>query len=129
MPSPGPRVYRRPVGVSRKAGVAGLSVAGLVLLSGLVLSVLGDLGTKPDRACERSGGDICLLLSFDASDRTVALVVAVVLWVGVAAWLARGRVMRLLPGETMIPSERIVVAGAASLTAVVLVAAVALTRG
>jgi hypothetical protein len=37
--------------------------------------------------------------------------------------------MRLLPGETMIPSERIVVAGAASLTAVVLVAAVALTRG
>jgi hypothetical protein len=73
----------------RRALVAALAAAGLVLLTSLALSVLGDVGSRPDLVCQESGGERCVVPTFDASSRTWALLGGVAAWVSVAVWLAR----------------------------------------
>src|SRR5206468_12570075 len=109
--------------------VTWLSGLGLLLLPALALSFLADFGTKPDPQCERSGGDVCFLVTFHASRGTVALTAASLCWVAVAVWLFVWHARRRLLHEMSTPAERVIVAVAVSVTTLVLAAALLLTRG
>jgi hypothetical protein len=108
--------------------VGWLSGLGLLLLPALGLSFLRDFGTKPDVACERSGGDICFLVTFHASRQTIALTAASLCWVALAICLLARHSPLCGAYERSTPAERVIVAAAVSVTTLVLAAALLLTR-
>lgn len=110
------------------------SVAGLLLLAALVLSVLGDVRIVGERTMGGDGKAICdsifcFSLAYEASVLTAALLGAVALWVSVGCWFARSA---LRPARSLLPAiahgERVLIGAASAFTVTVLAVVVALAR-